>query len=254
MDPGSGIRDPKTFDPESGGFRIPDHGSPIPTLIFTDMSTQHADLAALKASLDRDAIGAETHARIRRLYPICRSITGNGLRQTLRLIAEEIDLRTEEVPTGTPVFDWTVPKEWNIRDAYIKNRQGVRLVDFNASQSARRQLQRAGESAHDARRASAARALDSRTPGLDSLQDVLLRGELGLLRDASPARGAREGRWRARRLHRFLVGQRSPDAGPVRAGRPAIGRDPLLVSRVPSVALQRQPVRDLGGGDARAAA
>ena len=97
------------------------------------MSTQHADLAALKAALDRDLIGAETHARIRRLYPICRSITGNGLRQTLRLIAEEIDLRTEEVPTGTAVFDWTIPKEWNIRDAYIKNRQGVRLVDFNAS-------------------------------------------------------------------------------------------------------------------------
>ena len=91
------------------------------------------DLATLKASLDQAAIGSEVHARIRRLYPICRSITGNGLRQTLRLIAEEIDLRTEEVPTGTAVFDWTVPKEWNIRDAYIKNRQGVRLVDFNAS-------------------------------------------------------------------------------------------------------------------------
>jgi aminopeptidase-like protein len=97
------------------------------------MSAQHANLAALKALLDRDAIGSEVHARIRRLYPICRSITGNGLRQTLRLLGDEIDLRTEEVPTGTAVFDWTVPKEWNIRDAYIKNRHGVRLVDFNAS-------------------------------------------------------------------------------------------------------------------------
>ena len=97
------------------------------------MSAQHPNLAALKSSLDRDAIGSEVHARIRRLYPICRSITGNGVRETLRLLGEEIDLRTEEVPTGTAVFDWTVPKEWNIRDGYVKNRQGVRLVDFNAS-------------------------------------------------------------------------------------------------------------------------
>jgi aminopeptidase-like protein len=94
---------------------------------------QHANLTALRASLDPGAIGSEVHARIRRLYPICRSITGHGLRQTLRLLGEEIDLRMEEVPTGTAVFDWTVPKEWNIRDAYIKNRHGVRLVDFNAS-------------------------------------------------------------------------------------------------------------------------
>jgi aminopeptidase-like protein len=97
------------------------------------MRSHHGDFAALKAALDRGAIGAEVHARIRRLYPICRSITGNGLRQTLGILGEEIDLRTEEVPTGTPVFDWTVPREWNIRDAYIKDRQGERRVDFNAS-------------------------------------------------------------------------------------------------------------------------
>ena len=75
----------------------------------------------------------ELHDRIRRLYPICRSITGNGVRETLRLLAEEIDLRTCEVPTGTPVFDWTIPKEWNIRDAYIKDLSGKRIVDFHAS-------------------------------------------------------------------------------------------------------------------------
>jgi aminopeptidase-like protein len=97
------------------------------------MTSQQPNIASLKASLDPRAIGAEVHDRIRRLYPICRSITGNGVRQTLGLLAEDIALETEEVPTGTAVFDWTVPKEWNIRDAYIKNSAGVRLVDFNAS-------------------------------------------------------------------------------------------------------------------------
>ena len=64
------------------------------------------------------------------LFPICRSITGDGIRQTLAKIGERIPLAISEVPTGTVVFDWTVPKEWNIRDAYIRNMQGERLVDF----------------------------------------------------------------------------------------------------------------------------
>ena len=67
---------------------------------------------------------------IRRLYPICRSITGNGVRETLRILQEYIPLAVNEVPTGTPVFDWTVPKEWNVRDACIKNSNGDRIVDF----------------------------------------------------------------------------------------------------------------------------
>jgi aminopeptidase-like protein len=64
------------------------------------------------------------------LYPICRSITGDGIRQTLAMIQERIPLRIHEVPTGTSVFDWHVPKEWNIRDAYIKGPDGERIVDF----------------------------------------------------------------------------------------------------------------------------
>jgi aminopeptidase-like protein len=67
---------------------------------------------------------------IARLYPICRSITGDGLRDTLRIIHEQIPLQLTEVPTGTPVFDWTIPKEWNVRDAYIKDAAGRRVVDF----------------------------------------------------------------------------------------------------------------------------
>src|ERR1700733_7154486 len=70
---------------------------------------------------------------IKELYPICRSITGNGVRQTLARIQREIPLQIEEVPSGTQVFDWTVPPEWNIRDAYIKNSSGTRVVDFQAS-------------------------------------------------------------------------------------------------------------------------
>jgi len=79
------------------------------------------------------ATGEEMFALVKELYPICRSITGNGVRQTLQRLQREIPLRIHEVPSGTPVFDWTVPKEWNIRDAYIKDSSGSRVVDFRNS-------------------------------------------------------------------------------------------------------------------------
>jgi len=69
----------------------------------------------------------------RKLYPICRSITGSGIRKTLDLIGEQIPLKMFNVPTGTKVFDWSVPKEWNIHDAYIKDASGKRVVDFQQS-------------------------------------------------------------------------------------------------------------------------
>jgi len=78
-------------------------------------------------------LGQDMHALIAELYPICRSITGDGFRETLRRIQDEIPLTLHEVPSGTAVFDWTVPKEWNIRDAYIKNSRGERVVDFQRS-------------------------------------------------------------------------------------------------------------------------
>jgi aminopeptidase-like protein len=90
-------------------------------------------MEAEAAALPVDAVGRELYGRIERLYPICRSITGDGVRDTLRLVAEEIDLQVREVPTGTAVFDWTVPREWNIRDAYVKDSHGTRVVDFRAS-------------------------------------------------------------------------------------------------------------------------
>ncbi len=100
---------------------------------MTRASVEPIDLATVRESLDSVAIGSELYGRVQRLFPICRSITGNGVRQTLGLIGDEIAIETEEVPTGTAVFDWTVPKEWNIRDAYIKDRWGKRVVDFRAS-------------------------------------------------------------------------------------------------------------------------
>ncbi len=77
-----------------------------------------------------DQLGRELHQFASELYPICRSITGQGIRQTLVRIGERIPLTVQEVPTGTEVFDWTVPKEWSIRDAYIKDADGNRVVDF----------------------------------------------------------------------------------------------------------------------------
>ncbi|MCJ8280657.1 MAG: DUF4910 domain-containing protein, partial [Rivularia sp. ALOHA_DT_140] len=78
-------------------------------------------------------IGQQLYQLISELYPICRSITGNGFRQTLDIISQHIPIETHEVPTGTKVFDWTVPKEWNINHAYIKNSQGEKIVDFARS-------------------------------------------------------------------------------------------------------------------------
>jgi aminopeptidase-like protein len=80
--------------------------------------------------IDSETAGREMYALCHRLFPICRSITGNGVRETLRLISEQIPIGVHQVPTGTPVFDWDVPQEWNIRDAWIKNSAGEKLVDF----------------------------------------------------------------------------------------------------------------------------
>jgi aminopeptidase-like protein len=79
---------------------------------------------------DTGNLGDQLHRFAADLYPICRSITGDGIRRTLAMIQDRIPLETFEVPTGIQVFDWTVPKEWNIRDAYIADPNGKRVVDF----------------------------------------------------------------------------------------------------------------------------
>ena len=74
--------------------------------------------------------GERMHGLVRDLFPICRSITGEGLRQTLKEIGKHIPLTLHEVPTGTPVLDWNVPQEWNIRAARIETLGGETVVDF----------------------------------------------------------------------------------------------------------------------------
>lgn len=77
--------------------------------------------------------GRELYALIERLFPFHRSITGDAVRETLRLMGEYVPLRIVEIPTGTAVFDWEIPKEWTVRDAYISDSRGRRVVDIRDS-------------------------------------------------------------------------------------------------------------------------
>ncbi|MGQ0619551.1 MAG: DUF4910 domain-containing protein [Panacagrimonas sp.] len=81
-------------------------------------------------AVDFAAQAEALHPRMVGLYPICRSITGDGVRSTLKLLQGEIPLEIREVPSGTEVYDWTVPREWNIRGAYIRDARGNTVVDF----------------------------------------------------------------------------------------------------------------------------
>lgn len=91
------------------------------------------DWESVASVQDSAVIGQEIYRLVCQLYPICRSITGNGIRETLRILQEHIPLEIHEIPSGTPVFDWVVPKEWNIKDAYVKDFQGRKVVDFQKS-------------------------------------------------------------------------------------------------------------------------
>lgn len=80
---------------------------------------------------DIQAVGERIYELADRIYPICRSITGNGVRQTLEILKELVpELEVHEVKSGVKAFDWTVPKEWNIQEAYIENCAGEHLIDF----------------------------------------------------------------------------------------------------------------------------
>src|ERR1700753_916018 len=90
------------------------------------MTTQYA------ADSDEPELTREIASTLEALYPICRSITGDGVRQTFEILSRIIPLTVHEVETGTQVLDWTVPKEGNIRDAYIADASGKRVVAFRA--------------------------------------------------------------------------------------------------------------------------
>jgi aminopeptidase-like protein len=91
------------------------------------------NIKELIESIDIKATGFYMYELMSELYPICRSITGNGVRETLSKIKRIVPLEVHEVLSGTKVFDWIVPKEWNIRDAYVKNLKGEKIIDFKKS-------------------------------------------------------------------------------------------------------------------------
>lgn len=84
-------------------------------------------------SPDRTPTAEAVDSLLRRLFPICRSLSGDGNRQTFEILREITDFELRSVPSGTPVFDWTVPPEWRIRDAFVENARGERIIDFQAS-------------------------------------------------------------------------------------------------------------------------
>lgn len=83
---------------------------------------------------DEQTIGQQIYDLARELFPICRSITGEGVRQTLRILQRHLpELVVHEIPSGQQCLDWTVPDEWNITDAYIVGPDGHKIVDFATS-------------------------------------------------------------------------------------------------------------------------
>jgi aminopeptidase-like protein len=97
------------------------------------MTDPAINISDLGCPVDQPDIGLEMYRLITELYPICRSITGNGVRETLQVLKKHISIEVHNVPSGTQVFDWTVPREWNITDAYVKNSRGERVIDFQVS-------------------------------------------------------------------------------------------------------------------------
>lgn len=96
-------------------------------------TTAIANITDLRATLDTAELGRHMYQLISALYPICRSITGHGFRKTMAMIAEHVPIEVRQIATGTRAFDWTVPKEWNIRDAYVRGPSGEKVIDFRKS-------------------------------------------------------------------------------------------------------------------------
>ncbi len=164
-------------------------------------------------SLDKpliDDVGTEIFALAAKIFPFCRSITGNGVRQTLREVGAHIPLQIHEVPTGTPGsrLDHSARMEHSRRLDQERTRRKDRR--FQPIQPACHELQRAGAAAHVARRTEEAHLYAAGSAGLDPLSDVLLRGELGLLHAPPAVRGA--ARRDLRSLDRLQPGERPSHA------------------------------------------
>lgn len=94
---------------------------------------RRAPPAEAPGGADPADIGEAIYGLAADIYPLCRSITGDGVRETLRRLDRHVPLVVHEVPTGTRVFDWTVPREWTLRDAYIETEAGRRVLDMRDS-------------------------------------------------------------------------------------------------------------------------
>ena len=96
---------------------------------MTILEDQRHVSSALDVVDDGD-IGQSVYTLASRIFPLCRSITGQGVRDTIGILGEYIDIKCQAVPSGTPAFDWTVPSEWVVRDAYVRNSFGRKVIDF----------------------------------------------------------------------------------------------------------------------------
>ncbi len=103
------------------------------TLFRADAIIAPLLISEILKNWDASTEGDALYSIVEDLFPICRSITGNGIRDSLKYLQKCVKMNLHEIPSGMRVYDWTVPKEWNIRDAYIKNLQGERIVDFKES-------------------------------------------------------------------------------------------------------------------------
>ena len=172
----------------NGQVRRVDQRRSVPIGVRRRGQTTATKLSRPRRIVDLRSEAARMIELICELFPLCRSITGDGLRQSLFRLGELIPLETHEVASGTQVFDWTIPKEWNIQDAYIKDAEGRRVVDFRINNlhvvnysgpvNARMSLGELRPHLHSLPRASR----------LDPLSHHVLRGLLGLLPVAPTAR------------------------------------------------------------------
>ena len=172
----------------NGQVRRVDQRRSVPIGVRRRGQTTATKLSRPRRIVDLRSEAARMIELICELFPLCRSITGDGLRQSLFRLGELIPLETHEVASGTQVFDWTIPKEWNIKDGYIKDAEGRRVVDFRVNNLHVVNYSGPVNAAHVARPTSPPSPFAPRAPRLDPLSHHLLRGLLGLLPVAPTAR------------------------------------------------------------------